>query len=144
MHSFQILGITLGIAFTLGSGLTACATALAQPHTTGAADTNATPVGASGAPVGTAAPVSVAQAFLPEQMAQGRKVYGVYCTRCHGINMVGAGAAFFDLRTFPADSKERFLTSVNNGLRAMPAWKEALQREEIEALWAYVIGNKPK
>ena len=42
--------------------------------------------------------------------------------RCHGINLVNTSSAFFDLRTFPPNDKERFLRSVTNGLRAMPAY----------------------
>jgi mono/diheme cytochrome c family protein len=87
---------------------------------------------------------STAAAFTPEQTALGRKIYGAYCTRCHGINMAASSAAFFDLRTFPEDAKERFTASINNGLRAMPAWKDTLKPEEVEALWAYVVSNKPK
>ncbi len=91
-----------------------------------------------------AASAGTSAAFTPEQIAQGRKVYGVYCTRCHGINMVASSPAFFDLRTFPEDAKERFIASVANGIRAMPAWKDALKPEEMDNLWAYVISNKPK
>jgi cytochrome c55X len=85
-----------------------------------------------------------APSFPPEQIALGRKIYGSYCTRCHGLNMVASSAAYFDLRTFPADARERFDASIRNGLRAMPAWKDALKPEEIDGLWAYVIDNKPK
>ncbi len=82
--------------------------------------------------------------FDPALAEKGRKVYYVNCTKCHGLNMVTAGGGFFDLRTFPADEKPRFLESVNNGKRAMPAWKESLKADEIEALWAYVMSGKKK
>jgi mono/diheme cytochrome c family protein len=98
----------------------------------------------SSAGVETTSKPATQAAFTPEQTALGRKVYGVYCTRCHGINMVASSAAFFDLRTFPEDAKERFTASINNGLRAMPAWKDTLKPEEIEGLWAYVMSNKLK
>jgi mono/diheme cytochrome c family protein len=68
----------------------------------------------------------------------GRKAYTSYCTRCHGINLVVTGAAFYDLRTFPRDDKERFLTSVNKGKRAMPAWEGVVSAQDQEAIWAYI------
>ncbi len=82
--------------------------------------------------------------FDPALAEKGRKVYYVNCTKCHGLNMVTGGGGFFDLRTFPADEKPRFLESVNNGKRAMPAWKESLKADEVEALWAYVMSGKKK
>ena len=68
----------------------------------------------------------------------GRKTYVSSCTRCHGINMVVSSSAFYDLRTFPQAEKERFLRSVNKGLRAMPAWEGVLSPEQIESLWLYI------
>jgi mono/diheme cytochrome c family protein len=68
----------------------------------------------------------------------GRKAYTSYCTRCHGINLVVSGGAFYDLRTFPRDDKERFLTSVNKGKRAMPAWEGVVSAQDQEAIWAYI------
>lgn len=108
--------------------LSACSTVVAQQTSTDAP----------------AAATATEPSFPAEQIALGRKVYGSYCTRCHGINMVASSAAYFDLRTFPADARERFNTSIRNGLRAMPAWKDALKPEEIDGLWAYVMTNKPK
>ena len=52
--------------------------------------------------------------------------------------MVSSGAGFFDLRTFPSDQKARFVSSVTNGKRALPAWGSILKPDEIESLWAYV------
>jgi cytochrome c55X len=68
----------------------------------------------------------------------GRKAYTSYCTRCHGINLVVSGGAFYDLRTFPRDDKERFLTSVNKGKRAMPAWEGVVSAQDQEAIWLYI------
>jgi mono/diheme cytochrome c family protein len=34
--------------------------------------------------------------------------------------------------------KPRFVRSVTNGKRTMPAWSGVLNSEEVEALWAYV------
>lgn len=67
----------------------------------------------------------------------GRKIYVSSCQRCHGINLAANGIGF-DLRTFPQKDKERFLRSVTNGLRAMPAWGATLKPEQMELIWAYI------
>lgn len=74
----------------------------------------------------------------PPTPEAGRKVYKSYCERCHGLNLAVGSAAFFDLRTFPKDDKPRFLTSVNKGKRAMPAWEGIVKPADIEAVWAYI------
>lgn len=71
-------------------------------------------------------------------VAEGRRAYTSYCARCHGINLVVGSSAFFDLRTFPADGKERFVRSVNKGVRAMPAWEGIVKPEELESIWLYI------
>jgi mono/diheme cytochrome c family protein len=71
-------------------------------------------------------------------VAAGRKIYTGNCARCHGINMVTTGSAFFDLRKFPLDQRERFNASVTKGIRGMPAWGDTLKAEDLDALWAYV------
>ena len=71
-------------------------------------------------------------------VSQGRRTYTSTCARCHGINLVTTGSAF-DLKTFPRDDKERFLRSVNKGLRAMPAWEANLSPEQIETIWSYIL-----
>ena len=58
--------------------------------------------------------------------------------KCHGIDMASPGAPFFDLRTFPHGEKLRFVASVSNGKRAMPAWGTIIPLRDIEMLWAYV------
>jgi mono/diheme cytochrome c family protein len=80
-----------------------------------------------------------AAAQTPAEMAdKGRRTYTSYCARCHGINLVVTSSAYFDLRTFPGDDKERFVRSVTEGKRAMPAWGSQLKPEDIEAIWAYI------
>lgn len=73
-------------------------------------------------------------------------MYTSFCVRCHGINLVNTSSAFFDLRTFPPNDKERFLRSVTNGLRAMPAWGGTLKPEQMEAVWLYIgsVNGWPK
>jgi mono/diheme cytochrome c family protein len=75
---------------------------------------------------------------VPATPEAGRRAYVSYCVRCHGLNLAVGSSAFFDLRTFPKDDKARFVESVTNGKRAMPAWKGIVKPEEIEAIWAYI------
>ena len=89
----------------------------------------ALPAGAQVAPA-TDAPAPTAE--------EGRRIYVGSCTRCHGINLVTTGSAYFDLRSFPANDKERFMRSVAKGLRAMPAWEGTLKPGQIESLWLYI------
>lgn len=80
----------------------------------------------------------------PQMIAGGQRMYKDYCQRCHGLNMVSPGGAFFDLRTFPTDQKSRFVNSVVHGKRAMPAWGGVLKQDEIDSLWAYVSSRAAK
>jgi mono/diheme cytochrome c family protein len=68
----------------------------------------------------------------------GRRAYTGICARCHGINLVVTSSAFFDLRSFPKDEKERFLNSVTNGKRQMPAWGGMVKPETVESIWLYI------
>lgn len=107
------------------------ATLVALPLAPAAAQTAAAP----------AAPTAVANAAPADAVAQGRRIYTSNCARCHGLNMVTTGAAF-DLRTFPGDQKDRFVRSVTQGVRAMPAWGDRFKADEIDALWAYVTASR--
>lgn len=78
-----------------------------------------------------------AQDFDPELIRKGSAIYGQNCAPCHGARMLDPNSAF-DLRTFPADQKNRFVHSVTKGLNAMPPWGDLLKADDIEALWAYV------
>ena len=85
-----------------------------------------------------AAPLASAQpAAGTDSTEAGRKLYISSCQRCHGINLVTNGIGF-DLRTLTPHDKERFLRSVTNGLRAMPAWGGTLKPEQMELIWAYI------
>jgi cytochrome c55X len=99
---------------------------------------------AAALPVLAALPLAAAADASPAPTAaQGRQLYTSFCARCHGMNMVTTGASF-DLRSFPKDQRERFVRSVTQGLRAMPAWGTTLKPEELDALWLYVSsGDRP-
>ena len=85
-----------------------------------------------------AAASAPAEAQPAPSVELGRRAYTSYCTRCHGINLVVTGSAFFDLRTFPRDGKERFVRSVTQGVRAMPAWAGIVKPVELESIWLYI------
>lgn len=93
------------------------------------------PLGALAFPPADGAP-SAEQAGMTK--VDGSSVYELNCMACHGPNMITPGGGVFDLRKFPADDKERFLSSVLKGKNAMPAWQGILKPAEIEALWDYV------
>jgi len=80
---------------------------------------------------------SAQDAFKPEQIKSGSEIYARHCAACHGPRMADPEGAS-DLRKFPRDQRERFLTSVAKGKNAMPPWGDLLKPDEIEALWAYV------
>ena len=73
------------------------------------------------------------------QVETGERVYGDYCSSCHGEELRNTSAGVtFDLRRLRAGDQERFLDAVLNGKRQMPPWRGALQMEQIEAIWAYI------
>jgi mono/diheme cytochrome c family protein len=72
-----------------------------------------------------------------QQIDQGRSKYTLMCARCHGLNLVSNGLGT-DLRQWQPSAKERFYTSVNKGIKAMPAWESLLKPGELDAIWRYV------
>ena len=84
-----------------------------------------------------AVPASAQDALKSEQVKTGSEAYARHCAACHGPRMADPEGAP-DLRKFPRDQRERFLTSVSKGKNSMPPWGDLLKQDEIEALWAYV------
>ncbi|TMH24094.1 MAG: c-type cytochrome [Betaproteobacteria bacterium] len=84
-----------------------------------------------------AVPASAQDALKSEQVKTGSEAYARHCAACHGPRMADPEGAP-DLRKFPRDQRERFLTSVSKGKNSMPPWGDLLKPDEIEALWAYV------
>ena len=80
--------------------------------------------------------------FPPEQIKRGAELYSKNCAQCHGVRMVGPEWAI-DLKTFPKDSRPRFVDSVTNGKNTMPQWGDVLSQDDIGALWAYVVAGEP-
>ena len=84
-----------------------------------------------------AVPASAQDALKSEQVKTGSEAYARHSAACHGPRMADPEGAP-DLRKFPRDQRERFLTSVSKGKNSMPPWGDLLKQDEIEALWAYV------
>jgi mono/diheme cytochrome c family protein len=81
--------------------------------------------------------------FTPEQIRKGADIFAQNCSPCHGAHMADPQGGF-DLRTFPHEEKSRFVNSVTKGKNSMPPWGDLFKRDEIDALWAYVIGGEKK
>jgi len=80
---------------------------------------------------------SAQDAFTPEQVKSGSETYARHCAACHGLRLANPEGAS-DLRKFPRDQRERFVTSVSKGKNAMPPWGDLLKPDDLDALWAYV------
>ena len=81
------------------------------------------------------------QKLSAKQITAGAAIFARNCSPCHGAHMADPQGAF-DLRTFPHDQHSRFVSSVTNGKNSMPPWGGLLKPEEIEDLWAYVVGGE--
>ena len=79
------------------------------------------------------------------QPETGAALFQHYCSHCHGFNMVTPGTIAPDLRLFPHDAHDRFVTTVTLGRNSrMPPWRDILTQRQIDALWDYVrTGGKP-
>ena len=70
---------------------------------------------------------------------EGEQVYENYCVNCHGEGLHNtSGGVTFDLRKLRPDEHDRFINSVTNGKNQMPPWKGVLDRDKMEAVWAYI------
>ena len=83
----------------------------------------------------------VAGQFPADQVQKGAGIYAQTCAPCHGLRMRSPEVPV-DLRKFPPDQKERFITSVTKGKNQMPPWGGLFTPEEIEAIWAYVMDGE--
>ncbi len=81
---------------------------------------------------------AVGEEASTEQVRRGAEIFERNCAPCHGPRMQDPESAF-DLRAFPANQHDRFVTSVTRGKNQMPPWGDMLKSEDIEALWAYVL-----
>ncbi len=83
------------------------------------------------------------EAAPPARVEAGRALYTQNCSPSHGARMADPQGAF-DLRTFPHEQHDRFVSSVRNGKNNMPPWGDLLTAEDIESLWAYVTAGERK
>ena len=88
------------------------------------------------------APAAAEESFAPAQVRLGAEIFERNCAPCHGPRMQDPESAF-DLRKFPRNQHDRFVTSVTRGKNQMPPWGDMLKADEIEALWAYVTTGEP-
>ena len=72
-----------------------------------------------------------------EKLKAGADIYERNCSPCHGPRMLDPQSAF-NLRNFPKDQHDRFVSSVTRGKNQMPPWGDMLKPDDVEALWAYV------
>src|SRR5262245_62162883 len=86
-------------------------------------------------------PARSQEPFRSEQVKLGADIYERNCAPCHGPRMRDSQVPV-DLRKFPPDQKERFITSVTKGKNQMPPWGSLFKPEEIEAIWAYVMAGE--
>jgi mono/diheme cytochrome c family protein len=87
------------------------------------------------------APAVAQEPFRPEQIKTGADIFARNCSPCHGSRMREPQGAF-DLREFPHDAHERFVSSVTRGKNQMPPWGGLLKPADVEALWAYVVAGE--
>jgi mono/diheme cytochrome c family protein len=83
------------------------------------------------------------QEFTPEQLRAGAEIFERNCAPCHGPRMQDPESAL-DLRKFPRNQHDRFVSSIARGKNQMPPWGDMLKAEEIEALWAYVVTGETR
>ena len=111
-----------------------------QPSRAGCAVATFRPAGAVALPIAAlvACAAHTQPRFSADEIERGRVQFERTCAQCHGRNMVNPGTTSYDLRRFPVDDSERFFGSVTNGKGNMPSFRDALAREQMQLLWAYV------
>jgi len=67
-----------------------------------------------------------AQGVAPDQIREGAELFAVNCSPCHGPRMQGSESAF-DLRKFPPEQRDRFLSSVTRGRESNAAMGRYVQ-----------------
>ena len=78
-------------------------------------------------------------ALADAKVEAGATIYGDYCSNCHGDELRNtSGGVTFDLRRLRPEDHDRFVNSVLDGKRQMPAWRGVLDQQKIEAVWAFI------
>ena len=87
-----------------------------------------------------------AQVQLPARIKKGAADYASYCSRCHGFSAISGGNTP-DLRHSPMLSSDAWFSVVMMGMltdKGMASFAEVLNRNQIEAIRAYVISQAQK
>jgi len=103
----------------------------------GSAKLNAQRYGHTGPPV-PAIRIDTTSAAL----AEGRILYGTFCFRCHGVNVVAGPVP--DLRYSTAEVHAQFDAIVRGGARkdlGMPSFGDKLSSQQVRAIQAYVLSR---
>ena len=82
----------------------------------------------------------------PENVAAGARLYVEYCAACHGKDGRGRGRSpelLNYLVQTPEAGDENLLRVISEGRRRMPAFKSALQDDEIGQIIAYMRSGFP-
>jgi PQQ-dependent dehydrogenase (methanol/ethanol family) len=77
------------------------------------------------------------------EVSEGETLYGDYCQRCHGIDVISSGAVP-DLRRATAETHQAFEGIVLGGARqarGMPAHGDVLDAEDVRRIQAYVLAR---
>jgi mono/diheme cytochrome c family protein len=84
--------------------------------------------------------VTVARADTA-QVETGERVYGDYCSSCHGEELRNTSAGVtFDLRRLRAGDQERFLDAVLNGKRQRQKAETKLKLARATCRWSFRPG----
>ena len=74
---------------------------------------------------------------MPATAEAGKLLYHQYCAHCHGVDRMASGTNY-DLRQFPEDDEQRFVSAIVDGKGTMPGWGDTFSREELSAIYSYV------
>jgi quinohemoprotein ethanol dehydrogenase len=103
----------------------------------GSAKLNAQRYGHTGPPV-----PAIRIDTTPAALAEGRILYGTFCFRCHGVNVVAGPVP--DLRYSTAEVHAQFDAIVRGGARkdlGMPSFGDKLSSQQVRAIQAYVLSR---
>ena len=74
---------------------------------------------------------------MPATAEAGKSLYHQYCAHCHGVDRTASGTNY-DLRQFPENDEQRFVSAIVDGKGTMPGWGNTFSREEMLTIYSYV------
>lgn len=94
------------------------------------------------------ATLAFARPVLAADTANGAKIFSANCAACHlgGRNVIAAEKTLKQdaLEKYNMNSMESIVYQVQNGKKAMPAFKSKLNEQQIEDVAAYVLEQSEK